>query len=177
MKKVCVVSQNPIKVDAVKLAFIKMFPQESFNFFGFTAPSGVGDQPMNDKETKQGSLNRVQNAVKLYQNYDFYIALEGGVEKQESGYYECFAWACILHEGIMNFSKSGTFLLPKKVGELIEKGTELGKADDIVFGRENSKQGNGSVGILTSDAITRTSYYTETVCLALIPFKNMALYI
>jgi non-canonical (house-cleaning) NTP pyrophosphatase len=62
------------------------------------------------------------------------------------------------------------------VVELIDQGMELGEADDVVFGRNNSKQKNGAVGILTGDVVTRTSYYVEAVCLALIPFRNWKLY-
>ena len=53
---------------------------------------------------------------------------------------------------------------------------ELGDADDVIFGRTNSKQGNGSVGILTADVITRTIFYQQAILLALIPFKNSNLY-
>jgi non-canonical (house-cleaning) NTP pyrophosphatase len=59
---------------------------------------------------------------------------------------------------------------------LIDTGKELGEADDIVFGHTNSKQKNGAVGILTGNVIVRTSYYTEAVILASIPFKNAEIY-
>ena len=72
--------------------------------------------------------------------------------------------------------RSGTFFLPPKIAELIRQGKELGEADDIVFGRTNSKQENGAVGILTDGVVDRTKYYTEAVVLALIPFKNERLY-
>jgi non-canonical (house-cleaning) NTP pyrophosphatase len=49
---------------------------------------------------------------------------------------------------------------------------ELGDADDAVFGRSNSKQANGSIGLLTDDALTRTEYYVQAVIMALIPFKK-----
>jgi non-canonical (house-cleaning) NTP pyrophosphatase len=52
----------------------------------------------------------------------------------------------------------------------------LGEADDLVFGRSNSKQANGAVGLLTDDAVTRTTYYVPAVIFALIPFKNAELY-
>jgi non-canonical (house-cleaning) NTP pyrophosphatase len=45
----------------------------------------------------------------------------------------------------------------------------------MVFGRSNSKQQNGSVGILTHDVIDRTAYYVHAVILALIPFVNLQL--
>ena len=58
----------------------------------------------------------------------------------------------------------------------MKEGKELGDANDIVFNRNNSKQKNGAVGILTGDATDRTKYYTEAIILSLIPFKNIELY-
>jgi non-canonical (house-cleaning) NTP pyrophosphatase len=72
--------------------------------------------------------------------------------------------------------RTGTFLLPPAVAELIRQGKELGAADDIVFGRLNSKQDNGAVGLLTDDVIDRAQLYEHAMILALIPFKNKALY-
>jgi inosine/xanthosine triphosphatase len=177
MKRVCVVSKNPVKIDAVKAAFVKMFPEDSYNFFGFSANSDVKDQPNSDLETRTGALNRINNAKSIYSDYDYYVALEGGVLKLESGFYECFAWCAVYHQDKYNLNRSGSFTLPKKVGELLDAGTELGEADDIVFGRSNSKQSNGAVGILTHDVITRTTFYAECVTLTLIPFKNIDMYI
>jgi non-canonical (house-cleaning) NTP pyrophosphatase len=53
---------------------------------------------------------------------------------------------------------------------------ELGEADDCIFGRSNSKQINGAVGILTADAVDREELYAHAVLLALIPFLNPTLY-
>ncbi len=79
-------------------------------------------------------------------------------------------------EGKIGKGRTGSFFLPEKVVELIKQGKELGEADDIVFKRENSKQANGAVGILTNDQITRTTYYEPAIIFALIPFKNETLY-
>ena len=40
----------------------------------------------------------------------------------------------------------------------------------MIFGRTNSKQGNGAIGILTNDLVTRTDLYEHAVLLALAPF-------
>jgi non-canonical (house-cleaning) NTP pyrophosphatase len=62
------------------------------------------------------------------------------------------------------------------VADLVRHGMELGHADDQVFGRNNSKQMNGAVGILTANAIDREELYAHAVMLALIPFLNPTLY-
>jgi non-canonical (house-cleaning) NTP pyrophosphatase len=53
---------------------------------------------------------------------------------------------------------------------------ELGDADDLVFGRQNSKQKSGAVGLLTHNRVTRRTLYEQAVVLALIPFINPDLY-
>jgi non-canonical (house-cleaning) NTP pyrophosphatase len=53
---------------------------------------------------------------------------------------------------------------------------ELGKADDLIFEQENSKQQGGSVGILTQGVINREEYYRQAIILALIPFLNKPLF-
>ena len=87
-----------------------------------------------------------------------------------------FAWVVVKSKDKIGQAKTGTFYLPPKVAQLVAQGKELGEADDIVFGRTNSKQSNGAVGLLTHNLINRTSYYIEAVILALISFKNSKLY-
>ena len=48
----------------------------------------------------------------------------------------------------------------------------MGEADDVVFGRSNSKFKDGAIGILTGGLIDRTRYYKEAVVMSLIPFIN-----
>jgi len=62
------------------------------------------------------------------------------------------------------------------VAKLIDEGYELGAANDLVFGGQNTKQKTGAVGLLTKDIVTRSQLYTQAVQLALIPFGNPGLY-
>ncbi len=89
---------------------------------------------------------------------------------------EAFAWVVIMNGDLTGKAQTSTFQLPPKIVELINQGVELGHADDLVFRRSNSKQGNGAVGILTGDIIDRVEYYRHAVILALIPFINKELY-
>ncbi len=176
MKTVIIASKNPVKINAVREGFEKVFPNEQFECIGIVTSSDVSDQPMTNKETLTGALNRSNNAKQEKPNADFWIGVEGGINAQDNEM-EVFAWIVIQSKNRIGKGKTGTFFLPQKIISLINEGKELGEADDIVFGRTNSKQTNGAVGILTSDLITRTSYYVEAVILALIPFKNKELYL
>lgn len=175
MKQVIITSKNPIKIEAVKNAFKKMFTDQNFAFEDVNVNSEVSNQPLTEKETLLGAKNRVKNSINFFPDADFWTGIEGGVELKE-GKMESFAWIFIKSRKIEGIAKTATFFLPKKVSDLILQGKELGEADDIVFNHSNSKQKNGAVGILTENAITRKSYYTEAVIMALIPFKNPDLF-
>lgn len=176
MRTVVVASKNPVKIRAAHDAFIRMFPGKTFEVTGVRVESGVASQPTSDAETLSGALHRAENARRANPAADFWVGIEGGVELKD-GQMEAFAWVVVLNAGrIIGRGRTGTFFLPQKVTELIVQGKELGEADDIVFGRVNSKQDNGAVGILTGDVVDRTRYYSMAVVLALIPFKNPTLY-
>lgn len=153
-----------------------MFPDETFEVEGVSVPSGVSDQPKSSAETITGARNRVNNAFLAVANADFWVGIEGGIE-EHSKEIGAYAWVMIKSED-NRFGKgsTGIFFLPSKVAELIRQGKELGEASDIVFGRKNSKQENGTIGILTNNIMDRTAYYRDAVVLALVPFKNPNLY-
>ncbi len=170
-QRVVVASQNPVKIAAARLGFERMFPQESFIFEGCAAQSGVRAQPMTHEETALGALNRAQNALQQIPEVQYSIGIEGGIQPVNTRL-EVFAHVVVLADGRVGKAQTAVFTLPQEVAELVRQGVELGEADDVVFGRANSKQQNGSVGLLTADAITRTEYYVQAVILALIPFKQ-----
>lgn len=173
--RIVVASKNPVKINATKLAFEKMFPGVTYSLDGINFPSGVADQPMTDNETLTGALNRATKARAAEPNADFWVGLEGGLE-EKNNVMEVFAWIIVLSKDKIGQSRTSTFELPEKIADLIRGGMELAHADDKVFGRANSGHENGSVGLMTSDVVTRTTYYEQAVILAFIPFKNPEFY-
>jgi inosine/xanthosine triphosphatase len=174
MKKVIITSKNPVKIQAVKIGFERMFPNQGFEFIGLSFSSNVSDQPSSNNEAFIGAKNRVDNASNEV-DADFYVGIESGIEHLEEEMVT-FAWCVVKSAGKYGKSRTGTFFLPKKVARLIKEGKELGEADDIVFKCSNSKQENGAIGILTDNVITRTKSMAEAVILSLIPFKRADLY-
>ncbi len=179
--KIIVSSTNPVKINATLEGFQQVFPNKTFEIEGLSVPSGVSDQPISEKETMEGAKNRVLNAHEIYPKADYWVGIEGGIQKVESDEQDdpemmTFAWVFIKSKDQIGKGRSASFFLPPKVVTLIEQGKELGEADDIVFGKNNSKQQNGAIGILTEDLITRTALYIPAVIIALIPFKNTHLY-
>lgn len=172
--KVIVGSKNPVKINCTELAFKKVFPTHQIIVRGVSVPSGVSDQPMTDAETLRGAVNRTQKAKTDFRA-NYWVGIEGGIEDKTTTM-EAFAWVTILSKSQKGQARTAAFQLPPKIQELVRQGIELGVADDMVFGRSNSKQSNGAVGILTKDLINRTAYYEPAVVLALIPFINPDLY-
>jgi len=171
LKRIIVASTNPVKINAALTGFKHVFAAEHFNAEGISVPSGVSDQPMTSAETLRGAHNRAENARTEIPDADYWIGIEGGVDTH-GDQLEAFAWIVVMDKSSVGKARTGSFFLPDETARLIHQGMELGDADDIVFGRSNSKQQNGSVGILTHDVIDRTAFYVHAVILALIPFKN-----
>jgi inosine/xanthosine triphosphatase len=170
-----VASTNPVKIQAAVNGFQRLFPGSELNVIAVAVPSDVAHQPMSNEETLRGALNRSAKARAAQPQADFWIGIEGGVQPIEQEMI-AFAWIVVRSQETIGKGRTGTFFLPLAVVELIRQGKELGEADDIVFSRSNSKQDNGAVGLLTGNVIDRAQLYEQAMILALIPFKNEALY-
>ena len=176
MYRVVVASQNPVKIRSVTEGCAQMFAGETCAVSGVSVSSGVSDQPMSDADTYTGAVNRAHAVRLLYPDADYCVGIEGGLEEKE-GEFEVFAWIVVLgKDGRMGKGRSATFFLPPPIAEHIQAGKELGQATDLVFNETDTKLHKGTVGILTAGAIDRTAYYVQPVIMALMPFKNFALY-
>ena len=175
MQKIIVASRNPVKIDSALAGFREMFPERTFTAEGVSVPSGVSDQPLGDEETYQGAWNRVQAARAARPDADFWVGIEGG-NIRRGDEMEVMAWIIVLSPDRLGKARTAGFYLPPRVIELIDQGYELGHADDIVFGVDNSKQTGGSSGLLTDGVMDRRRFYVPAVVLALIPFLQRELY-
>jgi inosine/xanthosine triphosphatase len=174
--RIVVASTNQVKIEAARLGFVRLFPDQAWEAVGVAAQSGVSDQPMSDADTLTGALNRSRAAQTARPEADYWVGIEGGCEDTARGL-EAFAWVVVRGPGgRLGQARSGTFVLPPAVADLVRQGVELGEADDRVFGRQNSKQANGAIGLLTGDAIDRVALYEHALILALVPFFRPELY-
>jgi inosine/xanthosine triphosphatase len=176
-QRIVVASKNPVKIQAALKGFRCLFPAIDFLAEGIDVTSGVQDQPMCDEETMLGAQNRAQAARQIQPSANYWIGIEGGVAEQDNGL-TAFAWVVVMQAGssLVGKGRTGTFYLPPMVADLVRQGKELGEADDIVFNRQNSKQEEGAVGLLTRNVIDRLHLYQHAVILALIPFNRPDLY-
>ena len=181
MKRVAVGSLNPVKVNSAKVGLEEYF--ESVLVTGFNSPSGVPDQPVGDKQTKQGAENRARAAWEAFTTAndgvtpDFSVGMEGGISGMDpTDEMECFAYIAIFDGQSMGIAKTAMFYLPTAISSLVRGGMELGDADDAVFKTKDSKRGDGTVGALTLGKINRTQYYSPAVVLAMCKFNFPDLY-
>jgi inosine/xanthosine triphosphatase len=170
--KIVIASHNPAKIRAVKAAYALQFPAAALQFVPVNVNSGVSDQPLSDRETRQGANNRAANAFKLQPDADFCVGLEGGIEAIDDQLIT-FAWMAIHgQDGKHGEARTVSLPLPPAVKKLVDAGMELGDANDRVFATVNSKHQGGAFGLLTNGLYTREGVYTEALVIALVPFVN-----
>lgn len=172
-------SANPTKIKATLLGFKRMFSNHDFEVKGISVGSGVSDQPMSDVETFEGAMNRAKNARLESQDANFWVGIEGGLTYNIAGKMEAFAWIIVLSKDnptIIGKARTASFEIAPSIADLIHQGYELGHANDLVFGDNNSKQKNGATGLLTQNVMNRVILYEQAIILAIIPFKNNDLY-
>ena len=174
-------SKNPVKINCVAEAigeFRERWPGATA--IGVNTDSGVSRQPMSDHETFTGALNRARQALDQITEADFGVGVEGGILDTEQGMW-AYAWVVVVSREIgkqarIGKGQTGRFLLPEAVSRLIRDGMELGEADDHFFGRNNSKQEEGAIGILSDNRITRMTLYKPAVIFALLHFVHPEYY-
>ena len=175
MKNLVIASKNPVKINATRAAFERMFPGVRFEVAAVGVDSGVSDQPTSESETLEGAQNRARAAREAWPDGDYWIGIEGGIEDLSHGML-AYAWIVVLGDGPEGKGRTGGFLLPESVAALVRSGVELGDANDRIFGRENSKQQEGAIGLLTDNTLDRTELYEHGVLLALAPLKSASFY-
>jgi inosine/xanthosine triphosphatase len=169
--KVAIGSTNPVKLAAVQAAVEVLWPDEEVQVVSADVPSGVASQPLSESECIKGASNRAKT-VRVTFKPDFAIGIEGGLV-QVAGRWFVDTWVVAIdrraQEGIGSAAR--TELAPK-IMQLVWGGTELGAAEDAVFGTSDSKRGIGYIGILTDGALDRTAVIRDAVVMALARFRQ-----
>lgn len=172
---VAVGSTNPVKIEAVKLAFSKVWPKRKWIIKGLEVDSGVSNQPTNNEESVKGAKNRaIKACFKL--GADFGVGLEGGLEKI-SGEWFTSGWCVIVNrKQEIGIGSSVSVHIPQVMLKQILKGKELGLVNDLITQKTNTKKEEGHFGIMTKLHLTRTRGYTDAVISALARFLNPQFY-
>jgi len=175
--KVLCGSTNPVKIEAVKLAFQKYFSQVEVK--GIKVSSEVPEQPVG-KETFTGARNR---AIKLRDlnlkqnlNADFFVGIEGGISN-DYGFWFAFGGMCIIDiEGREAYGTSPQFQLPVSIVNKLLEGVELGTVMDDLQNKKNTKQKHGAIGYFSKGIMNRKELYVSGLVAAIVPLLNKELY-
>jgi inosine/xanthosine triphosphatase len=168
-------SENPVKLGCVAAA-VKMFWPEA-ETIAVSTDSRVRAQPKSEHEMHSGALNRAQQALTQIAAADYGVGIEGGIVDNTDGMWAFAVVVIVDRNNRTNAGQTGRFKLPAGVARLIrDEGLELGAADDCFFGRHNSKQNEGAIGILSDGKITRLELYKPAVVFALLPFLHPEYY-
>jgi len=173
--KIILGSKNPAKLEAVRLAFSRFFPNENvIEVEGQSAPSGVSDQPMSHEETVTGAINRALYCKGHYEG-DFFVGLEGGIAEFPATKELCLtSWAVLVAKDNERIGKGGgeMLVLPLELCELLSQYKELAPAADIYFKKYNVRENEGTVGALTKGLVSRSQWFEKALILALASFEN-----
>jgi len=167
--KIAVGSLNPVKLAAVEQAFSIVWPDLVWEVIGAEVASGVSAQPMSDRESIRGAINRAKKSINEVKAA-YGVGLEGGLQKIGKRWFDCGWIAVIDKQGNLGIASTARIETPPKIFELVNRGIELGSAIDLLLNTTNSKQNEGHFGVMTRGLIKRQDAYREGVVVALARF-------
>lgn len=167
-------SKNQIKTQAVEDIVHKFWSE--VEVLGIDVSSNVANQPRTDEETKNGAINRAENALNNKPDADYGVGLESGIEFRPDGLWT-IGWIAVTDKkGKIGLAKTVEFRLPPGMAKLIENGLEQGQADAQFFKREDNGEKEGLVGLLTKGSVKRAEAFSQAIIFALVPFLNPEYY-
>ncbi len=173
---VAIGSTNPVKIAATSAAFRAVWPHESWLFEPVATPSGVADQPMSNGESIRGARNRASRALAAADDAAYGVGIESGLTEIEGMWFST-GWIAIFdRSGREGLSSSMIRPVPLPSMALVQTGHELGDANDVVFGKTNSKQDTGLIGLLTNNILTREGVFRDAIISALARFLHPHLF-
>lgn len=101
-----------------------------FSIFPHSVNSDVSDQPLTEKETLSGAINRAFNLKSLFSDADIYVGMEGGLTKLEDNKEDLFlvcAVCFLFKDGTVLKSVSSKLQLPLFMSQAILQGYQFGK--------------------------------------------------
>jgi inosine/xanthosine triphosphatase len=168
---IAVGSRNRTKLEAVRLAFSELWPDIACRVVGCSVDSDVRSQPMSDLEAYRGARARA-GGISRDIEADFRVGLEGGLQNFEGRWFNS-TWVVVIDRTGAEGVGTGIRMevLPSVV-RLILEGKELADACNEVFHIDNTKNGVGYFGLMTSNVMSRTTAFRDAVVAALAPFLH-----
>ena len=84
-----VASHNPVKIEAARRGFARVFPGRALHMQPVAVPSGGRPQPLPDAGTLEGALYRVGQGAPPVAPAGYWLGFLGGGEESPGGMYSC----------------------------------------------------------------------------------------
>ena len=173
--RVAVGSDNPVKIEAVKVAAMRLFGDADVR--GYAVQSGVADQPFED-ETWEGARTRARLALARWPEADFGVGIEAGLFDTPAigGLVDVQACVVLDHAGRFTYGHGPGFSYPADISEELRKGATVGDVLGRVSGIHDIGKKEGAVGYLARGHVTRTQLTEPAVLMAFLPRLRPELY-
>jgi inosine/xanthosine triphosphatase len=169
---VIIASTRTPKVEGTKRGIVRAasalaLDASSLTFTSVEAPSGVSDTPKSINELLEGARNR---SVSVFRADGISVGVEGGLFRADGATF-LQSWACIHDGSRFVFGASGAIAIPAALAsEVMDAGTDLGKAIDVFAGSHDVRSKQGTWGILTNDHVSREDSFDQAVFHAAMAF-------
>jgi len=168
--RVRVGSNNPVKVEAVRTVFQKMFKEVVVD--SLEVDSGVGKQPF-EGDVLRGARRR---AMIAQEGYDLGIGIEAGVFQGDDGLYDVQQCVVIDEMGRATHGHGLGFRYPPVIEKKVRAGMSVGEATDEIFHTEKIGHNGGAIGLLTNGLLKRKELTEQSVIAAMVPRIRRELY-
>ncbi len=165
LTKVHVGTRNPVKAEAVSIAFARMLGQVEVQAVG--VDPGVPAEPFGE-EIARGAVRRARQALG---DGDYGVGIEAGLSWNEvlRTYFDVQFCAIIDKDGVITAGHGPGFVYPPKVLAQVKQGRAVGEVMGQLTGIPDIGKREGSIGFLSKGALTRTELTQQAVLAALIP--------
>ena len=170
--KVKIGSENPSKVNAVKMVFSRIF-KFPIEYIPVKTEPDVPPQPF-EEDTIKGAINR----AKKLKDCDYCIGIEAGLfwDSEVKRYFDRAYCAILDKFGYLTLGHSGGFYYPPPIIEMVKNGMEVGDAMEKISGIKEIKKKMGAIGFLSKGLINRDEFNSQAVIMAMIPRISRELY-
>ncbi|MEM2924834.1 MAG: inosine/xanthosine triphosphatase [Methanocellales archaeon] len=172
--KVAAGTVNPVKIQAIKNVFSKIF--RDVEVIPVPVDSKVGSEPFNSEVIK-GAIERAKQAYES--RVDLAIGIEAGLFRNPytiSGYLDI--QYCAIYDGErITIGCGAGFEYPKKVIErVLREKKEIGTVMEELTGIKDIGETIGSIGYLSKGILNRITLTEQAILMALIPRLNNKIY-
>ncbi len=158
---------NPLKVKAVRAAFVEVFEGESLNVKAVSVVAGIPSQPFGEAVIR-GAMRRAKAALG---DSHFGVGIEAGLIQLPGCDRPLNVQFCAIidRSDRMTIGLGPGFELPQGVVKQLEQGSTLNREMSRLAGIPEIKETIGAIGVLSGGRIDRVAITREAVLMALVP--------